>query len=168
MLSIIARPWPETDTAPDIVHSPEKEFNLFYTQEWLDEEWSRRVISDIQGFSVMDSSRHVSDILWDHHMTPNSLAGGTMNLLVFKHAFDGRKCRMSRMGENCYHWLMDKAEEKDICGVITTFVFFRENDLQGRPVYFPDIGVTAKTEREFSDAVFELNSRRLWRYEIDL
>lgn len=98
MLSIIARPWPETDTAPDIVHSPEKEFNLFYTQEWLDEEWSRRVISDIQGFSVMDSSRHVSDILWDHHMTPNSLAGGTMNLLVFKHAFDGRKCRMSRMG----------------------------------------------------------------------
>ena len=75
---------------------------------------------------------------------------------------------MSRMGENCYHWLMDIAEEKDICGVITTFVFFRENDLQGRPVYFPDIGVTAKTEREFSDAVFELNSRRLWRYEIDL
>ena len=164
MLSIIGRPWCDIDSSLDLVIHPGDEFDLIYEEDWLDNELSRQIITDIQGIDVTDVRFSVDEILARYKMPVEYLATGTKNLLLCKFLDDGRKFRMSMMGENCYKWLMDIAETKDICGVITTPLFFTEDDISGRTIYFPQNDGYANDTKSFYEQLNLLQLKRAWNY----
>lgn len=164
MLSIIARPWPETEDPSKYIVHPASEFDLSYHSEWLNTPWSRRVISEIQRIDVTDTSTTVEHILEQRSMSPEVLATGTKHLILLKYGNDTRICRMSRFGENCFKWLMDICEEKDICGVITNYVAFTDEDLKGRGVRFLDLNMVARTHEDFMRANACISAKGLTDY----
>ncbi len=167
MLSIEARPFSEMSEkdCPDLILYPSAVFDLAHDDTWLDHPFSRMVISDIQRFDVTDQSTSTRRLLLEHGLHPEDLATGTKNLLCCKFLEEGYKCRMSMMGENCYKYLMDIADERDICGVVTTTIFFEDSDLKGRPVLFVNSGVTVTTSRQFTHEMIMLQGSGVWDYE---
>lgn len=147
----------EQDDAPDVILHPKEVFDGSYMDDWLDEEFARKVISDIQQIDVMDIRYPVRRLLAEYSMFPESLATGTKNVLLMRHIENtALKCRMGMMGENCYKWLMDVADEKEV-NAVTTFPFiFTDDDLKGRPVLFADLGCEVTTERQFHRAMYDL------------
>lgn len=164
MLSIIARPWSVTEDPSQYIVDPSADFDVGHDSDWLNTPWSRAVISDIQGIDVTDTNRSVEDILIFHHMFPELLATGTKHLILLKYGSDPRICRMSKFGENCYKWLMDLCDEKDICGVMTNYIFFKDEDLKGRGVRFPDIDMVAASYRDFRRANALIMGKELTRH----
>lgn len=168
MLSIEGRPFNEIDGSKDLIKFPGAVFDAFYGDDWLDDPFSRKVITDIQKVDVMDTSRHTEEILRQRGLAPRQLANGTKNLLVCKFYLLGRKCRLAMMGPNCYKWLMDIADEKDICGVTTDVIKFTDEDLKGRSVLFVDTGVSVTTSGEFIDEMLRVYEMGAMHYEAQI
>lgn len=167
-LSLEGMPWIYTDTSPDIVAFPSAEFDLLYEEAWLDDPWSRQVISDIQRIDVTDETRSVRSILAEYSIPPEELATGTKNLLLTKFNPDGRKIRMSMMGENCYKWLMQIADEQDVCGVATKPLFFTAEDIGDREIYFVNTNFVGKGFKGFEEGMLSFIAVEVWYYETGL
>lgn len=130
--------------------------------EWLNDSFSRAVISDIDHVDVMDT-RTVEDILlFDYRLFPNMLATGTKNLILCKfYPGDGsdewRYNRMGFMGENCFKWLNMAAQDRDIHMVTVGFRMFTEEDMQYGPVFFEDLQRVATTVDEFRQCMYDVS-----------
>lgn len=103
-----------------------------------------------------NKSRTVRSILLEHGMRVEDLATGTKNLLNCKFLDNGMYHRLGMMGENCYHYLIDVATEKDLTAVMVQPYEFTDNDLRGNIVYFADIDKYARTNGKFLSCLVEL------------
>lgn len=137
--------------------------------EWLNSEFSRSVIKDIDRLDVSDTTRDVESILLeDYHLTIDALATGTKNLILCKF-YPGEfgeegewfYNRMGQMGENCFKWLMLAAQDRDIHVVTVGFRMFTEEDLSYGGVFFEDLQRKASSVSEFRRCMFALVDRGL-------
>lgn len=135
--------------------NPDVTFDVCHTDEWLDSDFARRVITDIDQIDVTDTSQPVRILLALQGMTPELLCTGTKNL-IRTYNLPEYKVRMGRMGENCYKYLMEIGRDKDITGVVVNAIIFSDEDMQGLPVYFSQTGKTARNADEFLTDMCEL------------
>lgn len=149
MLYIKGATLDQQDSMENAILDPDRAFHVFRNEPWVDSEFSRKVITDIDKIDVMDSTISVKDILQRHKLSLDSLATGTKNVLVCRYYEDDGPDpiynRLGRMGENCFKWLMQAATVRDIYIVTTVFRRFRDEDMQGASVCFVDTGKIVTT-----------------------
>lgn len=151
------------ESLPNMLLHPDTIFKYYHTEEWLNSDFGRGLITDIDKVDVMDKSKPVVRILLEKGLVLDNLATGTKNVLLCKYFVNPRDHsvplynRMGFMGENCFKWLLQAAVERDIYMVTTVFRNFDEVEFpEGGCVIFMDTGYVAKTGREVSDGMIGL------------
>lgn len=155
----------QQDEMENIILDPDRVFNIFSDEDWVDSDFSRRVITDVDGVDVMDPGIPVREILQANDIPLNKIATGTKNVLLcrFYDPDDGIPVynRLGRMGENCFKWLMRASLVRDIRMTTTIFRWFHDEDMQGGTVLFEDTGRIAKTGDDVCDGFIDLRLRGL-------
>ena len=85
-------------------------FKNKYKDEWITEEFARKVIMDIDHSEVIDANSIYSPVLG--YISPFQLSGGVKALLLMKH-YPGKVFNASNCGDNCAKWILKLGEEKN-------------------------------------------------------
>lgn len=153
----------EQETMENMLLFPASVFNHRVDDRWLDSDFGRQIITDIDRVNVMDTSVPTRRLLLDVGLRPDDLATGTKNLFLcrfFSSQFDEPLYnRMGHMGENCFKWLVKAARDVDIHMVTTLFRKFKDSDLElGDEVYFEDLHRSAKTGYDVTSLMLDLSA----------
>lgn len=117
-----------------------------YTREWLYDPMMRRVLTEVDHIT---EGRDPAEVMFERGQSYLELAGGTHSLMLMQHLdklFD-----FARMGPNCYKYLMEIADTKDLrVGVDHSYYEFNDEITKGREIYIENTGtITASTGELF-------------------
>ena len=98
-------------------------FDAVYEQEWLDCEWSRRVIREIDKSTYVCGEYIESPVLGG--ISPRDLSSGC-KALILANFMPELLISGDRMGDNCYPLLLELAEEKDLYITLCHLIDFRK------------------------------------------
>lgn len=142
---------------------PDTVYEVYCQDAWLDSDFGRTILQDIDGRDVSDRSRHVRDILlFDYRVLHTQIATGTKNLFLCKFFDPGDGVtyynRLGRMGENCFKYLVQASLERDIYMTTTVYRGYPIDDPfpSGATVCFEDLGVTATDEVSWHNGMVDL------------
>ncbi len=90
-------------------------FKNRYKDEWLTDDFAKKVISDVDHSEVIDANNIKSPVLGN--ITPLQLSGGVKALLLMKH-YPGKIFNASNCGDNCSKWLLELGKEQDFTIVL--------------------------------------------------
>lgn len=85
-------------------------FKNRYKDEWITDDFGKKVIMDIDHSEVIDANNIKSPVLGN--ISPLQLSGGVKALILMKH-FPGKIFNASNCGDNCARWILSLGEEKD-------------------------------------------------------
>lgn len=96
---------------PDAIYNTAVYFKNTYQDRWITNEYSVRMIKDVDRSDVMDASLIKSPVLGS--ITPLQLSGGVKTLILIrfdrKHVFNASTC-----GDNCAKWILDMAKDRKV------------------------------------------------------
>lgn len=150
---------------PNFIRDPGTTFNAYCVDgpcaKWVDTEFARRVITDIDRIDVRDTTRTVKSILTEHEVPLQDIATGSKNLILCKYfAHNGAVCynRMGFMGENCFKYLVEASIDRDIYMVTTVFREFPKHDPfpEGACVCFEDNSYVAHNAQEWLKGMLDI------------
>lgn len=120
-------------------------FQAMYEDAWFLDSFAERVIKDVDH---VDLEGRGVDALWANRIPPDRISGGSQTLLCLRHT--NIWTSLSRMGENCYKFLQELAQQKNIRVAATTYYAFSQEDLSYGPVWFERSQRCASNEFEFA------------------
>ena len=121
----------------DFIRYPNDYFEGVWEPEWLSDPFGRAVIETIDKVPLGED---VERSLLEFGMRVEDLCTGTKNLLLCRHL--DKMNRMTMMGENCYPFLLDAADEKDITMGVTAYFLIRAGNKVGpAPCNSPPLGI---------------------------
>lgn len=85
-------------------------FKNRYEDEWITDDFAKKVIKDIDHSEVIDANSINSPVLGN--ISPLQLSGGVKALILMKH-FPGKVFNASNCGDNCAKWILSLGEERD-------------------------------------------------------
>lgn len=85
-------------------------FNNRYSGKWLLEDFSKKIIRDVDQSEVLDENTISSPVLGNIH--PEDLSGGVKTVILMKH-FPGIYFNGSNCGNNCAKWILELGREQD-------------------------------------------------------
>ena len=135
------------------VQCPSGIFDWCWKSEWLDDPFSRKMIQEIDHVDIPDDMDTEKACLLKN-MRVENLSSGTKGLILCK--YYNRLNRMTMMGPNCYKYLMDIADEKDVYMGCSNYVFFTDEDLKGRKVHFVNTDDYVSTAADFAEHVHQI------------
>lgn len=96
---------------PEAIYNTAVYFKNVYKDQWITNEYSRRMIKDVDRSDVVSASVIQSPVLGS--ITPLQLSGGVKTLMLIKfdrqHVFNASTC-----GDNCAKWILDMAKERKV------------------------------------------------------
>lgn len=96
---------------PDAIYNTAVYFKNTYQDKWITNEYSRRMIEDVDRSEVVSESVIQSPVLGS--ITPIQLSGGVKTLMLIKfdrrHVFNASTC-----GDNCAKWILDMAKDRKV------------------------------------------------------
>ena len=96
---------------PDAIYNTAVYFKNTYRDKWITDEYSRRMIKDVDRSEVVSESVIQSPVLGS--ITPLQLSGGVKTLMLIKfdrrHVFNASTC-----GDNCAKWILAMAKDRKI------------------------------------------------------
>ena len=96
---------------PGAVYNTSVYFNNRYEEEWITDDFGRKVIKAVDRSEVLSAHAIESPVLWS--VPPERLSGGVKTLLLIKHKpdmiFNASKC-----GDNCARFILEIARDTDI------------------------------------------------------
>lgn len=137
----------------NFIVKPSVVFDTFYDRSWLENEWAKRVVSDIDNVPMVRDS--VFESIVYAGLSPQYLCNGTKNLFLCRY-IDNQFNHFSKMGENCYKYLFEIAKMKDVYMIATAFVFPTDSDMCGQQVRFINHNRVVNTAEDFADEIDEL------------
>ena len=135
------------------IRYPSIKFNSSWKTEWLNEPFFRTVIREVDHVDIPDGMATEMACLLKN-MRVEDLSTGTKTLMMCK--YYNKLNRMTMMGKNCYKYLMDIANEKDVYMGCSNYVFFTDNDLKGRQVHFVNTDTYVDTAEAFAEIVYRI------------
>lgn len=96
--------------SPDMIRSGGSYFNSWVDPEVILTDFSRRAISSIDKSEVIDVNCIKSPVLGS--IPPERLSGGVKTLMAIK--YTDIKVHLASMGDNCFPFLKEIADEKDV------------------------------------------------------
>ena len=85
-------------------------FKHSYKDEWMEEQFTKDVVADVDKSTVVDKNTILSPVLGN--ISPLMLSGGVKALLLMKH-FPGKVFNASNCGNNCAPWLIKLGKEQN-------------------------------------------------------
>lgn len=96
---------------PEAIYNTAVYFKNTYKDQWITNEYSRRMIKDVDRSDVISESVIQSPVLGS--FTPLQLSGGVKTLMLIKfdhhHVFNASTC-----GDNCAKWILDMAKKDKV------------------------------------------------------
>jgi hypothetical protein len=93
------------------IFDPDTYFNNQYNEDWITDDFSKKVIADIDKSEVQGPYSIMSPVLGS--ISTDKLSGGVKTLILINndssHIFNASAC-----GDNCAKWLIDIGKRKDI------------------------------------------------------
>lgn len=114
---------------PGVIYNPVRYFKNIYTDEWITDELSRRMIKDVDKSEVLGSRIIDSPVLGG--ISPRELSGGVKTLIdIYKQPdkiFNASAC-----GDNCAKWLLVIGDMMDITINLRHIMDFGDGDFNVR------------------------------------
>lgn len=95
----------------NVLHNVETYFNNQYQYSWLDDEFVKNVIEDVDKSKVESPECILSPVL--RQIPPTRLSGGTKAVILMKYVPD-RVINASNCGNNCAKWILKLGQERDL------------------------------------------------------
>ncbi len=95
----------------NVLHNVESYFNNQYQYDWLEDEFVKAMIEDVDKSVVQSPECILSPVL--RQIPPTRLSGGTKAVLLMKYVPD-RIVNASNCGNNCAKWILKLGKEKDL------------------------------------------------------
>ena len=86
-------------------------FDNVYEDEWIEDDFVKRMIQDVDHSTVISAHIIESPVLGA--ITPRELSGG-VKVLILMLKDDSFIYNMSNCGDNCAKWILQIAEKKDL------------------------------------------------------
>mgnify|MGYP001025065298 FL=1 len=142
-----------SERLPNTIYSIHSFFSEYYEPEWVDSEFGRAVIQDV------DKSTVISGLIIDSPalglIAPTSLSGGTKRLLFLKFEGTGERTMcITGCGENCAKWLQRLGAEKDLDVQLGYPMAF--SDDEPFPIYIKNLDRVCNNYGEYRRAYGEL------------
>ena len=135
------------------IQSPSGIFDWSWKSEWLDDPFSRKMIQEIDHIEIpYGMPAELACLLNDVRV--ENLSSGTKSLILCRYC--DYLNRMTMMGPNCYKFLMDIADEKDVYMGCSNYDFFTDDDLRGRKVHFVNTDDYVSTAAGFAERVHQI------------
>lgn len=96
----------------DEIYNPPVYFDNQYEDEWITEEFSKKMILDVDRSSVISS--HIIDSPFLGPITPKELSGGVKTLILMRFDESGNIFNATACGDNCAKWILEIAKTKDL------------------------------------------------------
>ncbi len=98
-------------------------FDNVYEDEWIEDEFVKKMIEDVDHSVVV--SPHIIDSPILGAITPKELSGG-VKVLILMLKDDSFVYNMSNCGDNCAKWILKIAEKKDLVVYLQHIMHFEE------------------------------------------
>lgn len=95
----------------NVLHNVETFFNNQYQYAWLEDEFVKAVIRDVDKSEVESPECIMSPVL--RQIPPTKLSGGTKAVILMKYVPD-RIVNASNCGDNCAKWILKLGQERDL------------------------------------------------------
>ncbi len=96
---------------PDAIYNTAVYFKNTYQDKWITDDYSRRMIKDVDRSDVVSESMIQSPVLGS--ITPLQLSGGVKTLMLIR--FDRKQVfNASTCGDNCAKWILDMAKDRKV------------------------------------------------------
>ena len=154
MLHLFFEPLRKLVERETFIRFPSAKFDCSWKSEWLNDPFSRKMIHEIDHVEIPEEMATETACLLKN-MRVEDLSAGTKALLICKF-YNTKLNRMTMMGKNCYKYLMDIADEKDVYMGCSNYVFFTDNDLKGRKVHFVNTDDYVSTAADFAEQVYQI------------
>ena len=96
---------------PEAIYNPVVYFKNTYTDEWITDELSKKMIKDVDRSKVIGPRIIDSPVLGG--ITPRELSGGVKTLIAI-YKVPGKIFNASACGDNCAKWILKIGEMQDI------------------------------------------------------
>lgn len=130
-----------------IILFPNKYFNYEYEPEWLDDEFSKKVIKEIDKSEVLGNRVINSPFLG--LIPPEKLSAGTKTLILMKFTnnliLNGSEC-----GDNCAPFILEVAKDKDVVLNMRHFMDFGDGPFE---IQILNDGRITRNRKEYLDGM---------------
>lgn len=140
----------------DFIEYPDDLFDSIWLPKWVNDPLSRTIIHDIDKVNIPAGMTTEAACI-ESRLRIEDLCTGTKNLLLCRY-YDGLN-NMSMMGKNCYKYLMDIADERDVKMGCCSHVFLHDDVLKGRKVHFINTDEFVSTYYDFLGCVVQIVDR---------
>lgn len=96
---------------PSAIYNTEVFFKNTYEDEWILDDFSKKVIKKIDGSEVVDAQAIKSPVLG--MISPTELSGGVKTLILIKNCPD-KVFNASTCGDNCAKFILELARKNDV------------------------------------------------------
>ena len=132
---------------PNAVYNTSVYFKNRYEDEWITEDFGRKVIEDVDHSEVRDANTIESPVLGS--ISPLQLSGGVKALLLMKH-FPGKTFNASSCGDNCAKWILELGKDRDFTINLFHIMNFGKGEFEIRILNHRSL--VAHNMQEFLDA----------------
>ena len=111
----------------NVLHNVETYFNNQYQYSWLDDQFVKSVIEDVDKSKVQSPECILSPVL--RQIPPTRLSGETKAVILMKYV-PNRVINASNCGNNCAKWILKLGNEKDLIINLHHIMEFEENEFE--------------------------------------
>lgn len=109
----------------NVLHNVDTFFNNQYQYKWLEDDFVKEVIKDVDSSVVQSPECIMSPVL--RQITPSKLSGGAKAVILMKYLPD-RIINASNCGNNCAKWILKLGCEKDLTINLNHIMEFPEDN----------------------------------------
>lgn len=110
-----------------VLHNVETYFKNQMDYSWLEDEFAKEVIADVDKSEVLSSHCISSPVLGQ--IPPTALSGGTKALLLMKNQHD-RVINASNCGDNCAKWILKLGRMQELTINLNHIMDFGEEEFE--------------------------------------
>ena len=134
---------------PEYVKYPDANYNVDFKLDWIENDFSRRVISEVEGIELNYDS--VMKSLKANFRGYRDISTGSKNLILTYNT----NCisELARMGPNCYKFLFEIAKKRYLRCQVACIPIMTDEIMRGRPIHIINDNSIVTTAIEFSSVV---------------
>ncbi len=135
---------------PKYISIPDIYFNNTYQDSWMETEFSKDLIKDVDKSDIISPNCVISPFLGSIPVT--RISGGTKTVLLLKYDTD-HIFNLSSCGDNCAKWILKVGKEQDVQAILGHIMHWGEEPFE---IMILNNGKIVHNMREFVNTYLEV------------
>ena len=146
------------ETLPNFAMYPKKVFLRIMERGWLNDPFSRKLLREIEKkYEIRDDEDVMLGLKKHYNITPIQLSTGVLNLLFCK--FANYISRFIMMGANCYPYLFEIADTKDVYMLLEDVLDIDDGMIEEHGIYLENTHQIFYNTREYLSVMLDLDEK---------